>query len=437
MNTENCVNVENLFNLIRNSDFDERQLLEIAKIVKKDNIFQTALDNNKIWQAKGENDKRWKFKTKDGKIVARKEKEKIKEAYLKYLEESEKEQTEESTVVNKGPDMTYKVLFQNWLDYKSEYVGTKDGNLSPTTYRRYLRDYDKFIKGTDFEEMKIGKITAITIEHFLKSMVDTYHPKKQCLTNVAGYISSSLGYACKNDDIEKNPYEKVDIAPIRNLCETSDKKDSERTLTTEEMIKLLVTIHKAQDENELYMPNYAIELSLLTGMRVGELAALKWECVCEDGIHIRYAERRFDYKDGPTVIVIGDTKNRKHRFFPMTDDIKVLMERIKAVQNANGIDSEYVFAGAEGRYSEHSISQAVYRRCIDAGIEKKSIHDIRRTVSSNLRAILPRAVVSSMLGHTEETNDRYYDYDVKTMAYKKKALDGYQSSLYGKNGASA
>ena len=437
MNTENCVSAENLFNLIKNSDFDERQLLEIAKIVKKDNLFQTALDNNKIWQGKGENDKRWKFKTKEGKIVARKEKEKIKEAYLKYLEESEKEQTEESTVVNKGPDMTFKVLFQNWLDYKSEYVGTKDGNLSPTTYRRYQRDYEKFIKGTDFEEMKIGKITAIAIEHFLKSMVETHHTKRQCLRNVAGYISSSLEYACKNDDIEKNPYDKVDIKPIRNLCEVSVQKDSDRTLTTEEMVKLLDSLHKAQGEKELYMPNYAIELSLLTGMRVGELAALKWECISEDGIYIRYSERRFDYKDKSTVIVVGNTKNRKHRLFPMTDEIKALLDRIKDVQAANGIVSEFVFAGLEGRFTEHSISQAAYRRCDDAGIPQKSIHSIRRTVSSNLRAILPDAVVSNMMGHCEDTGKRFYDLDVKTMEYKKEATSSYQSSLYRENGATA
>ena len=58
----------------------------------------------------------------------------------------------------------------------------------------------------------------------------------------------------------------------------------------------------------------------------------------------------------------------------MTDEIKELFERIKAVQTANGIDSEFVFAGVEGRFTEHAISQASYRRCKDAGISQKSIH---------------------------------------------------------------
>ena len=121
----------------------------------------------------------------------------------------------------------------------------------------------------------------------------------------------------------------------------------------------------------------------------------------------------------------------------MTDEIKELLERIKAVQTANGIDSEFVFAGTQGRFTEHAISQASYRRCKDAGLPPKSIHSIRITVSSSLRAVLPAATVAAMMGHTEETSDKFYNYDVMTMVCKKEAIDDYQSSLYCRNAATA
>ena len=35
-----------------------------------------------------------------------------------------------------------------------------------------------------------------------------------------------------------------------------------------------------------YIPSYAVELAILTGMRVGEIAALTWDCISEDGILI-------------------------------------------------------------------------------------------------------------------------------------------------------
>ncbi len=58
-------------------------------------------------------------------------------------------------------------------------------------------------------------------------------------------------------------------------------------------------------------------------------------------------------------------------------------------------------------------------------------------ITSNLRAILPDAVVSNMMGHCEDTGKRFYDLDVKTMEYKKEATSSYQSSLYRENGATA
>ena len=64
--------------------------------------------------------------------------------------------------------------------------------------------------------------------------------------------------------------------------------------------------------------------------------------------------------------------------------------------------------------NSHTIPCAMSRRCKDAGIDTRSIHVIRRTVSSHLRTVLPVATVANMLGHLEETNERHYNYDVTT-----------------------
>lgn len=49
-----------------------------------------------------------------------------------------------------------------------------------------------------------------------------------------------------------------------------------------------------------YMPDYAIELALLTGMRVGEIAALHWSDIDNKHIHVDFSEHRIDYKDRPS-----------------------------------------------------------------------------------------------------------------------------------------
>lgn len=384
-------------------------------------IYQQALTERKIWKGEG-SDTRWKFKKDNGKIVAKTTEEAIKKAFIEYLDELSKKT---------GSSMTYDVLFKQWLGYKHEVVGTEKGQLSPSTYKRYVNDYDKYISGSKMDKMQIGEITPIDIESFFKNMVKKNTVNKRCFNNIAGYIKSTFEYAYKRRLLPNNPYPLADLKRLRAFCVENNTTDAERILTSEEMQKLLVTLHDAEEKKELYMPNYAIELAMITGMRIGELAALKWECVKDDGIHIDYSEHRLDYEDKPTEYIIGEPKNGKHRVFPMTKEARALFEKIKAVQKKNSIVSDFVFADSDGRYTEMKIGLAMRRRCQNAKIPKKSIHAIRRTVSSNLRRILPAATVANLLGHLETTNDAFYNYDTLTMDYKTDVISDFWDKTYG------
>lgn len=318
--------------------------------------------------------------------------------------------------------MTFGDLYASWLDYKNKYVGIEKGQLHPSTFRRYERDYDRYIKGTSFNDKLISKINAVDIESFLKDMVIKHNLTKRCLTNVSGYLKGAFFLARKLNLLEQNPYELVDLAPIRGFCKVIVKTDKDRVLSATDMNKLIATLHEKQAQNELYVQNYAIELATLTGMRVGELAALRWECIEDKFLRIDCSEHRIDYEDKTCEYYIGETKNGKHRFFPLWDEIKTLLEKVKSVQTKYGITSEYIFANKNGRVNSHTISCAMTRRCKDAGIDTRSIHAIRRTVSSYLRTYLPVATVAYMLGHLEETNDKHYNYDVSTDEAKVSCL---------------
>ena len=169
------------------------------------------------------------------------------------------------------------------------------------------------------------------------------------------------------------------------------------------------------------MPDYAIEMAMLTGMRVGELAALKWNCVDDDYIHIDYSEHRLDYKDKPSELIVGEPKNRKHRKIPLTNDMYLLFGRIKSLSFTE--KAEFVFSDKYGeRHTAQEIGLAAIRRCREAGIEKGTIHRIRRTVSSILNQKLPQKVVAEMLGHTETVNEMYYNYSIAEISEKTNAL---------------
>lgn len=386
-----------------------RNMVDTMTRMKLEQLYTQAKEERKVWKGEGK-DKRWKFKKNDGTIVAKSSEEKIKYAFIEYQKEMSLE--------GQRNKMTFGDLYQEWLDYKQGQVGIKEGQLSQSTYRRYQRDYERYIKGTSFDHLLISTITPIDIETFLKSIVTTHNLGGRSLTNIMGYLRSNMRYACKRELLTNNPCLFVELAPIKGFCKTTSKKDSERILSNEDMAKLIATLHNKQIEDDLYIQNYAIELATMCGMRVGELSALKWDCVEDEVLRIEYSEHRLDFDDKPCEYYIGETKNRKVREFPMTSAMKNLFERIREVHKKYGITSEFVFANKEGRVNSHTITCAMTRRCEDANIDVKSIHAIRRTISSHLRTILPIASVANLLGHLEETNEKHYNYDILTQKIK-------------------
>ena len=197
-----------------------------------------------------------------------------------------------------------------------------------------------------------------------------------------------FAYAMRQRIIQTNPCDLVDMKNIRPYCNDDCKTASERILSDAEYRALLDRLHTRQTEYPLYMADYAIELCMYTGLRVGEVVVLRWDCIKNGELH-------------------------------------TLLKRIQLVQQENGITSEYIFADTNGRIIAPTISKAMYRRGSKAGIKAKSIHAIRRTVSSNLRKILPRATVALIMGHTEEVNENHYNYDILTYNEKKQAMNNF------------
>lgn len=391
-----------------------REMVETMNRKKIEELYENAKQERKVWKGEGK-DQRWKFKKADGSIVAKTTEEKIKEAFVEYYKTKSLEDEQNTT--------TFSELYSAWLNYRKEMVGTKRGQLHPSTYRRYQRDYERYIKGTSFDKRIVSTISPVDIEKFLKNMVISHNLTKSSLTNVVGYLRGTMFYARKRHLLEKNPMDLVDIKPIKGFCKVIVKDDKDRVLSNSDMRKLITTLHEKQVSNDLYIQNYAIELATLTGMRVGELAALKWECIEDNVLKIKYSEHRIDYADKSCEYYVGEPKNQKPRMFPMSDEIRTLLNKVKAVQEKYGIISEYVFADKKGRVNSHTISCAMSRRCKDAGIDTRSIHAIRRTVSSHLRTVLPVATVANMLGHLEETNEKFYNYDIKEDELKMNCLN--------------
>ena len=323
----------------------------------------------------------------------------------------------------------FKTLYEQWVDYKKMFIGASNRKrgLSPTTIRRFERDYDNYLAGTKLSDTPINLITSVFLETQIIGIIKEHSMKERCAGNVIGYIRQAFRFARRSRMIEEDPMEFIDRQLLLAMCEYAPpKEDTDRILTLAELQKLKAAVFAQEEKHPRYMPNYAIELAMLTGMRVGELSALQWSCIRNGMINIECSEHRLDYKGKPSELVVGEPKNGKHRMIPVTEGIQAFLDKLKGLPT---YDPEgFLFTGTDGnRCTSHDISCAVLRRAEEAGIGKTSIHEIRRTVSSMLRTILPVRSVANMLGHLETTNELYYNYDMTETEEKIRALSSISS----------
>lgn len=343
--------------------------------------------------------------------------------------------------VKEEKELTLEQLFYEWIAYKKLFVGKKNKSLSSDTIDRYKKDFNKYIFiDDDFKNTPINKITPAKLIQFFTTMIEKdvnedkgkFGMYESCFKNLYGYFNGMFELALDNDYISKNPCKKsIKELLVAQCTPNKTKVDEDRILTFDNVRELKKSILYHLSNHPYYMPDYAILLALLTGMRVGELAALRWTDVANGYINIDFAERRIVLDDGSKALIIGEPKNKKHRKFPISPEIQELLAEIKTLN----INSDFIFARETGeRYTAHDMACATQRRGNEAGIDNVTIHRIRRTVSSTLNTIMEQQTVANLLGHLESTNQRFYNYDITNYNDKIVALSAFVSKMEGREG---
>lgn len=179
----------------------------------------------------------------------------------------------------------------------------------------------------------------------------------------------------------------------------------------------------------MYITGYAMLFAIETGVRVGELCALKWDDVYENYIHI-HAQQLFQSVDGKKEIYYAPfTKNEKGvsadgRQFPLTNAIKELLGEIKAKQEALGIKSEFIFCNEDGKWMvEEAYTSFLRRLCRSKGLDVTNNHAFRMSLNSNVFIPMGISVAdrAALLGHSIETNMKHYSYAQKDLIDDVKA----------------
>lgn len=353
-----------------------------------------------IWEGK---DGKWRTYLPDPqkgrRLIKKTKRENVEKEIINYYKKEEQDKVK-----------TFKDCYLHWRSVHDELV-------SDNSVYRYETDYKRYFDKTKFENIEMTDIKEDDITLFMLNKIRELKLCQKACKTLFWYISSVCLNALKNKVIVENPCLFLSANKFYQYCTVHERKREKVLVSDYEMNMLFDQIYDDYNNQPEYIPTYAIHLAILTGMRVGEISALTWDSIYDNFILIEKSEK---YNRKTKEYYVADTKNKKVRKFPLTDEIKSLLDKVKRVEMENGYLTKWVFSNEDGRVHAPVISSCVKNKCRQLGIEEKGIHAFRRTLNSKMRCNnVPAVVASEIMGHTESVNDEYYTYDITDMNTKR------------------
>ena len=291
------------------------------------------------------------------------------------------------------PDDFKKISLENvchkWLEHKKN-------NAKESTYLRYRAIVDNHILSY-FERINVYDITTESLQSFASQLLSKQLSDKTVL-DIVSVMKSILRYS--------------EMMGMRHNCNLSAVTirvytKEIRVLTTDEFRELT-----AYFLCETMPMNCGVLIAMYTGLRLGELCALKYEDIDIVGrkLSVTKSMQRLKKADASgTYIYIGDPKSRSSvRDIPLTEFLvgiiskqnysaddyiltandkytepRTLQYRIKSIMKELGI------SGA----SFHTLRHSFATRCVEVGFDIKSLSEILG--HSNVNITLNRYVHSS------------------------------------------
>jgi len=221
---------------------------------------------------------------------------------------------------------------------------------------------------------------------------------KNTVVLIKAPISGVLSHAVESEIIESNPLNDLKFRKKKQKFKVEPLTESEANRLLEQY-----KIHL----NGFYYPHMLC--ALRTGMRIGEIIALKWE-------DIDFEKRQIVVKRSCRNGRITGTKNNKRRHVDMTPHLAETLNAFRTEQKKRALKKgwsfpEWVFASRHGKMLTDIAFRNALVRCLeDAKLKRIRVHDLRHSYAT-IRLLKGHNVgdVSYQLGHSiiQITYDAY------------------------------
>lgn len=219
---------------------------------------------------------------------------------------------------------------------------------------------EKYIAEYDLGKMQIQAVKSQDIDFHIKGLINAGKLSYSSIEKVLDVLNAAFNWAKIMDKWDTNPVEKVKPSLVKKINRMKNKSSDEAdviVLSDEEcelFEKEALMLNEKTGDFKYSAGAYGV-LLLHTGMRCGELLALRWKDVdLVNGLlkieksqsMAKNRERREG--DNKYIAIEGTTKNEKARELRLTKEALKVLKLIK-VQNINTSENDFICVTKSGK----------------------------------------------------------------------------------------
>ena len=297
--------------------------------------------------------------------------------------------------------------------YCDEWLQLRRSTVKESTLVKYTNIIEKHIKprlGGYF----LQALSSVMVESFSFELLEEEGLAPKTVRDILTVLRSVLAY------VER---QSPNVLPNIDIVYPKDSKKEMRVLTQQEQNEFVRYLMEDMDECK-----FGVLLALMTGMRIGEVCALRW---CDVDIKDKIIkvtstmQRLTDLSPDrlrKTKIVISEPKSdQSYRIIPLTKQAAELCKRWKAQGSA-----AFVLTGEEGRFIEpRTMQYRLEQYTKDCNLEDVHFHVLRHTFATRAVEVgFEIKTLSEVLGHSSPriTLERYVHSSLKMKRDNMKKL---------------
>lgn len=331
---------------------------------------------------------------------------------------------EAKALASKGMDFDkHDAQLGTTLEYWLYNVKRVDKDIKASTFARYDSAYRNHIKVyTDICRMPMAKISSAKMQSLVTSMFEDEEKTGATIEATVKVWKMFFSWAVDEGYLVKDP--------TRNLSLPGDRQEEKPIeIFTEEERQ---TIINYMDET-CYEYDTIIKLGFATGMRMGELLALRWDNVSDKDIEVRSSTAIVTHVDAKG----NRTRKREnwdpktknaYRYIPLlgstSDMLKEHRQKQKDFFEKNSIaDAGFVFTSLAGTQVDASNLRESYAAMLRrAGVPYRKFHTLRHTFATEaIRRGVNVKDLQMLMGHSDISMT--YRYVQSDMASKRNAIE--------------